>query len=142
LVVGLVAVLLAVSCGDSADQGTASSTTSAAAATTSAAVLAPPDSQLPAAGVCGDLAGAIAVFTINADTPSPRCGRAIGSQRVQVTNRTDTTIDVQIAGFTAQLKAGATEIIGPSVNQYLAPGVHVIHTSAYGGGGPELWVAA
>jgi hypothetical protein len=103
--------------------------------------LAPPDSQLPAAGICGDEAGAFVVFTINLDSPSPRCGRAVGSQRVQVTNRTDTTIDVQIAGFKAQLKPGATEIIGPPVNQYLAAGVHVVHTSAYGGTGPELWVA-
>jgi hypothetical protein len=47
---------------------------------------------------------------------------------------------VTIGGVTATLAPGETQTVGPRFASYLAPGVHVVHSAAYGGSGPELWL--
>lgn len=103
--------------------------------------LATPVSDSPAAGVCDLAQGELVTFEIYPDIPAPRCSKATPEQRLKVINRTESDLQVSIAGFQASLAPGEEAVIGPPLGTYLLPGVHVVMTSAYGGGGgPELWL--
>lgn len=100
-----------------------------------------PVSDSPAAGVCDLQEGELVTFEINEDIPSPRCAQALPGQRLKVINRTDYDLDVSIASFKATLAPGEETVFDAPLGGYLLPGVHVVMTSAYGGGGgPELWL--
>jgi hypothetical protein len=45
-----------------------------------------------------------------------------------------------VAGLTVDLAPGEATTIGPPFGTYLAPGVHTLHVSIYGGSGPQLWL--
>ncbi len=72
--------------------------------------------------------------------PNPRCQYVTVDQRLRLTNGSDRTVDVTIGGVSAALRPGETRTIGARFGDYLAPGVHIVHTSLYGGSGPELWL--
>ena len=103
-------------------------------------VLATPESDSPAAGICDLVQDPLVIFEINPDVPSPRCAQAMPDQRVKVINRTDGLLQVSIAGFEVSLGPGEETVFDTPLGSYLAPGVHRVLTSAYGGGGPELWL--
>jgi hypothetical protein len=103
----------------------------------------PSDSQLPAAGVCAEpSSGSLVRIDLEQGTPAPRCVRVLNHQRLQFSNKTDQTVDVQLGDFYQTLDPGATSnrFDQLPVSAYLAPGVHVVHTSAYAGSGPEIWL--
>ena len=127
---------------------TATATSTSAPATdtpvsqTPAAGLAPADSDTPAAGACTEPpAGDIMALQINGDIPFPRCARVRPDQSVSFINATQETIEVKLASYDLTIEPGDTEEIDAPAGTYLAPGVHVAHTSTYGGeSGPEIWV--
>jgi hypothetical protein len=104
--------------------------------------LAPADSQFPAASVCSEPPGDdVVTWRIMADIPSPRCNQIRTDQTVAFINDTEETIDVQLGAYKLTITSGFTGEISQPVGTYLAPGVHVAHTSIYGGqSGPEVWV--
>jgi hypothetical protein len=102
--------------------------------------LEPPDAPGPTAGICGTFTGAFAALSLNADTPSPRCGVASKSQQVRITNNRADNVVVRIGKYEAEVKPGETKTIGPAVGEYLAPGHHTVGTVPPGQG-PELMVA-
>ena len=103
-----------------------------------------PDSMLPTAGICGDaLPGETAIIRLNVDTPNPRCAKVTANQRLHVTNLTDSPVTVVLMGVDYEIAQGAGTTFAPMFGDIWEPGVHVLHTSAYGdGGGPEIWLLA
>jgi hypothetical protein len=115
--------------------------------TTARSNLTPADGQLPAAGICGRVVGPLAVITANPGTPSPRCMIVTGSQHLKVTNasnqfgQTGRAITVFFAAFPPrQVAVGASTTFDQDLGSYLAPGVHILHISLYGGDGPSIWL--
>lgn len=101
-----------------------------------------PVADSPAAGICDFYPGELVVFEIYPDIPSPRCARATPEQRLKVINRTDQDLDVSIGPYEYTIPVGGEQLVDAEFGTYLAPGVHRVSTSAYGGGGgPELWLA-
>jgi hypothetical protein len=103
-------------------------------------VLASSEGDTPAAGVCQKVEGEFADVTINPDTPTPRCLRVTAIQRLRVTNALEHVVQFTLAGATTTLGAGERREVDSNFGSYLAPGVHVVHSPAYGGSGPELWL--
>ncbi len=103
--------------------------------------LATPKSQEPAAGICAEPSSSQwALFTLTADIPDPRCAKVRPDQTLKITNNTDVAVRVTIAGREMEVTPGGEQDIPGAVGSYLAPGVHSLMTSLYGGGGPEVWV--
>ncbi len=100
--------------------------------------LKPPDSDQPAAGICGLATDEIVTVTVNPDVPSPRCVQVTGTQRLQVVNATDATVQVTLAQFNVQVQPGQAQLFDAPFGSYLAPGVHLVRV--IGGSGPEVWL--
>jgi hypothetical protein len=108
--------------------------------TTPSPVLQPPDASTPAAGICAHAQGAVARVQINIDTPSPRCELVKPEQRLQVVNTLDRFTTVRLAHFAVRLAPRQALYIDQPFRTYLAPGVHLLAISAYGGSGTALWL--
>ena len=132
LAVGFVCVAALAGCG-TGDDG-------AGVPASSATTLAPAESPGPAAGACAPAAAEFATVTMEPGVPNPRCQYVTADERLRLKNAFDHPIDVAIGGVTATLAPGETQTVGPRFGSYLAPGVHVVHSAAYGGSGPELWL--
>lgn len=117
--------------------GQGPSTTSSS---TTEADLRPADSPTPAAGACGNVAGAVIEITINPDVPSPRCVQARPDQSLRVRNAAGEPVDVSFGGRSARLADGASEAFPQPFGEYLAPGVHRVSASIYGGSGAEIYL--
>lgn len=110
--------------------------------------LAPADSALPAAGTCPTSPGPVVTVSLNGDTPDPRCVTVTGNQRLRLVNTTNRTAGlpptpttVTWAGFPSRdLSPGESTTYDLPFSAYLAPGVHDVHVSLYGGSGPEIWL--
>jgi hypothetical protein len=70
-----------------------------------------------------------------------------GSQHLKVTNasnqfgQTGRAITVFFAAFPPrQVAVGASTTFDQDLGSYLAPGVHILHISLYGGDGPSIWL--
>lgn len=100
----------------------------------------PADSQTPAAGTCNSLVGNTVSFSLNIDTPYPRCLRLYSGQHLTLVNGTENPISVKWATLDNMLAPHESFIVPDEVIAALQPGVHDITTSLYGGGGPEVWV--
>jgi hypothetical protein len=143
LVAGIVCIAVLAGCGSGDDETATpvpSTTTTQAPATTTITTLAPSESPGPAAGGCAPAAAEFATVTMEPGVPVPRCQYVTAGERLQLTNMFDQPIEVTIGGVDATLAAGETRTVGPRFGSYLAPGVHVVHSPAYGGSGPELWL--
>lgn len=99
-----------------------------------------PDAPSPAAGICARAVGAVAMFQINVDAPSPRCEVVKLAQRLQVVNKMDRPVRVRLAHISVRLGPQQDLTIDQPFGTYLAPGVHDLAISAYAGGGAELWL--
>src|SRR6266508_484612 len=103
--------------------------------------LATPDAPLPAAGVCGSPGSAeIVTFTLNIDTPNPRCDKVLPAQRLRVVNATSSTVTFTFDGSDYDLEPRAEQTVDKRFGAIWQPGVYLLHTSLYGGGGPEIWL--
>lgn len=102
--------------------------------------LKPPDSDLPAAGICGTATGTYATVTINRDTPSPRCQHISPNQSLRIINHTDHPADIRLADHALTLPPQTEGMIDQPFGDYLAPGVHILEISTYPGGGAALWL--
>lgn len=143
---GLLIAVLAAACGGGGSATPTATSIPAATGTPTAthtsAALQPADSEFPAAGACPEPpAGDVVTWTVNPDTPSPRCSQIRPDQHVRFVNATDESIEIQFAPELLTIAPGGTAEVAAPVGTYLAPGVHVAHTSTYGGeSGPEVWV--
>jgi hypothetical protein len=70
--------------------------------------------------------------------PEPRCLKIGPGQRVQVTNRTESAVQITLGDFDVSVSPGEGHLIELPVGIYLAPGVHLMGASPYSG--PELWL--
>jgi hypothetical protein len=84
---------------------------------------------------------------LDPDTPDPRCIVVSSRQRVRVVNMSagygqqGKSITIRFAYFPPRvLRVRAATTFHLPVGNYLAPGVHDLHVSLYGGGGPEIWL--
>ena len=103
--------------------------------------LAPADSESPAAGICAQATGDVAIIEIGPDAASPRCVKATGDQHLKVVNHTDKVVQIQFADVQTQIQPGAEYSLDRPFGSYLEPGVHRLSTSAYGQeGGAEIWL--
>jgi hypothetical protein len=104
--------------------------------------LAAPDAFQPAAGICGAPSGDIATVTLNLDTPDPRCLKVLATQRLRLVNATPSSVTFTFDGSDYELEPGAEQTIDKRFGAIWQPGVHFLHTSLYGGGGPDIWLGA
>jgi hypothetical protein len=107
----------------------------------------PADSRRPASGTCEPSTGAIATVMLDPDIPDPRCMIVSSRQRLRVVNTSASSgqqgksITIRFAYFLPRvLSVRAATTFRRPVGHYLAPGVHDLHVSLYGGGGPEIWL--
>jgi hypothetical protein len=107
----------------------------------------PADSRRPASGTCEPSTGAIATVRLDPDIPEPRCIIVSSGQRLRVVNTSASygqqgkSVTIRFAYFQPRvLKVRAATTFHRPVGQYLAPGVHDLHVSLYGRGGPEIWL--
>jgi hypothetical protein len=98
------------------------------------------DASLPAAGICDTQPGPVATFTLETDVPIPRCGKVVGDQRLRVVNGTGARVTVTFHGRLYRFDPAAELTFIPTFGSIWEPGVHVLSTSMYGGGGPEIWL--
>lgn len=101
--------------------------------------LATPYAQEPAAGICAEFEGPLVSVLLRPDIPDPRCVRVKPDQYLRVRNEADQTLQVSIGRFQAELDPGKEVIFDMPFRDYLAPGVHLVTTSAPPGG-PEIWL--
>jgi peptidoglycan hydrolase-like protein with peptidoglycan-binding domain len=101
--------------------------------------IAPAEGATPAAGICDRSNDEETTFTLEPDAPRPRCVAVSPTQQLRVQNGPLPTT-VELAGLTVDLRPGEAATIGPAFGAYLAPGVHTVHVSIYGGSGPQLWL--
>jgi hypothetical protein len=99
----------------------------------------PPQADQPTAGICGTAVGAVAVVWINPDVPSPRCQRVTHDQRLKIVNNTGGPARVRIGAVDATVAPHDEQLVDQPLGAYLAPGVHRLPVTTYGGGGPELF---
>lgn len=100
----------------------------------------PPDSQPPAAGVCGAAQGTVATVRVSGDTPAPRRQVVRPEQHLRVVNGAGQPVRVQLAQIDATVPPGDEQIFARPFGSYRAPGVRRLALSAYAGGGAELWL--
>jgi hypothetical protein len=108
----------------------------------------PADSRRPASGTCEpSTAGALATVRLDADIPDPRCIVVSSGQRLRVVNTSagygqqGKAITIRFASFPPRvLRVRAATTFHDPFGHYLATGVHDLHVSLYGGGGPEIWL--
>jgi len=107
---------------------------------TTAPTLIPPDSDSPAAGICGLMEGDWVRFTVSLDVPSPRCAQVRPGQRLEIANSTGDPVVVTFAGRDHPIQSGASLRIDEPFGSYLASGVHFIYVTEGTGNLPELWL--
>lgn len=125
-------LLLAMACGDGGP-GAPSRTEPPPSVS---GVLKSPDSDLPAAGVCqGPLVADPATIEFQPGVPSPRCLRILQSNRLRLVNLTGAAVRFELGEFQGSLEDGGEAVSESTVGEFLGPGVHVIQSTAYAGGG-------
>lgn len=105
----------------------------------SSAPLAPSESATPAAGICPVATEAIATVTLGPGVPQPRCLVVSSEQRLRVVNGAEGAT-VRLGRITRVLAPGASTTFDVPLGDFLAPGVHTVGVSIYGGSGPQLWL--
>lgn len=93
-----------------------------------------------AAGVCGDTPGDFAEYSLEIDTPMPRCAVVYGHQRLRVVNHRQDIIVARLGPLVMFLQPQSSVTVREPFRRYLEPGGYSISTS--GAGGPEVRHAA
>ena len=100
--------------------------------------LKPPDSETPAAGICGEPQGdpVSIVLGIGPDgiPLAGRCIKITPVQRIKLINQSNGPFNIKFAEYYINLPVGGEMLLDKPVGQYLALGVHSLPM------GPELWV--
>lgn len=109
--------------------------------------LVPADQQQPTHGACARSTGPLVTIKTNPDTPAPICTTVHPHQKLRVVNTSDRfgfdgiPVTVAFADFrTRTLDLGESTIFDSRFGQFLAPGVHMVRISLYGGRGAEIWL--
>ena len=100
--------------------------------------LKPPDSQMPAAGICGDAQGdpvSIALGVGPDGIPiAGRCIRITPAQHIKLINHSSGPFNIFFGEYYITLPVDSEMLLDKPIGQYLALGVHHLPM------GPELWV--
>ncbi len=100
--------------------------------------LKPPDSDTPAAGICGEPQENPVNILLGKDPSGlPLAGRCIAintTQRIKLINQSNGPIGIKFAEYNFNLASGEEILLDKPVGEYLAVGVHFLPM------GPELWV--
>lgn len=137
-------LLATAACGD--DDDSPADTPSATPATSSpSGNLKPPDSDSPAAGVCPGPSSGEVTIDFQSGIPSPRCVRVLPDATLRIVNSTAEAVDFELGAFAGTLQPSNAATSDQTVGDFLAPGVHVIMSTAYGqgaqfGGSGEVWL--
>lgn len=103
-----------------------------------AAGLKPPDSDTPAAGICGESQGDPVSIVLGMGSDGlPNAGRCLilhPAQRIRLINQSAGAFNIKFAEYIINLPPGNEIVLDKPVAEYLAPGVHFLPM------GPELWV--
>lgn len=94
-----------------------------------------------AAGICGDTPGQIAEYSLEIDTPMPRCSVVHPRQRLRIVNNRPELIVARLGNLVMFLPPRSAVTVREPFEQYLQPGGHSVRVSAVGGG-PELRLRA
>ena len=101
-------------------------------------VIKPPDSNTPAAGICGEPQGDPVNIVLGLDASGlPLAGRCIvvsPGQRIKLINQSVNPVKMSLMEYPITLLVGSELLLDRPVGQYLAFGVHSLSV------GPELWV--
>ena len=100
----------------------------------------PSEPATPAAGICHRPSGPVITVVLHADVAVPRCLHALARQRLEVVNAGTSMMMVSLGSRSAQLPPAGSAVLDGVLGDYLAQGVHTLHVSAYGGGGPQVWL--
>ncbi len=103
----------------------------------------PPSRATPAAseiaaGICGEPEGEIAQVTIYPDIPDPRCLKVKPEQKLKVVNQTQSSLEIALGEFKAELAPGREVVWDLPLGEYLQPGVHYLQVIPCCG--PEIWL--
>jgi hypothetical protein len=97
-----------------------------------------PDSETPAAGICGEAQGDPVSIVLGIGPDGiPLAGRCIKitlGQRIKLINQSNGPFNIKFAEYYINLPVGGEMLLDRPVGQYLALGVHFLSM------GPELWV--
>lgn len=109
-----------------------------ASPTLSSTGLKPPDSDTPAAGICGDAQSDPVSIVLGMGPDgiplAPRCIIITPGQRIKLINQSNGPLNIQLGDYHIDLPTGNEVLLDKPVGQYLALGVHFLPV------GPELWV--
>jgi hypothetical protein len=111
---------------------------SATTSTFSSSGLKPPDSDTPAAGICGEAQGDPVSIVLGIGTDGiPLAGRCLiinPAQRIKLINQSNGPFNILFGEYHIEMPVGNEMLLEKPVGQYLALGVHSLPM------GPELWV--
>ena len=100
--------------------------------------LKPPDSEMPAAGICGEAQGDPVSIVLGMGLDGiPLAGRCVQidpAQRIKLVNQSNGPVNFQFGEYHIDLPARNEIMLDKPAGQYLAQGVHSLPM------GPELWV--
>lgn len=102
--------------------------------------LKPPDTEELVSPICASVDTTEVTIRVNADMPSPRCVNVQPNQYLRITNHVSETVRVRLAGFDQQIAPNESASFVMPLGQYLAPGIHFVWMSRYGGNAVELWL--
>jgi hypothetical protein len=103
------------------------------------AVMATPYADSPAAGICTEVSSeAVVSVEIFPDIPSPRCLKVTAEQKLEVINRTDSTLQLSLGALEQSLSPSETYAMKLPFGEYLMTGVHVLGANPFSG--PEIWL--
>jgi hypothetical protein len=77
-------------------------------------------------------------MTLEPGIPNPRCLIVHSGQRLRVVNLIGADVSISLGRFSLPLPANGETVIGPTFEEYLMPGVHVLQVDPCCGG--ELWL--
>ena len=66
----------------------------------------------------------------------------LAAQRLRIVNATSSRITVTFDGSDYELQPAVEQTFDLPFGGMWQPGVHLLYTSLYGGGGPEIWLIA
>ncbi len=142
----LTLIALGAACSDDDDSQTTMSSATPTPTASASGDLKPPDSELPASGICaGPSAADPASVTFEAGLAAPRCLKVLPSTHLRFVNALDHAVQFELGSFSGTVQEGDEAVSELPVGQFLAPGVHTIMSTAYGDGmgmvgSGEVWL--
>lgn len=109
---------------------------------TATVVILSADSEFPAAGICAESGASDTISVqINQDAPLPRCQKVSTGKYLAIKNNTDKLLSAWFGKnkeFAFSVPVQGEYVLPNPVDDFLAPGVHILYASPYSGS--EIWL--